>query len=155
MNPKQSLEIAVHAFLTAEGREIDGIPAEQIYKGIDNPTVADDEGPGVSTRVNPSVTIIADGNHEEIVIGTKNFRGPLIIQVEADGQNMTDADFNTLCEDVFSKLDIDNLRSYLSASASNFYCYQANIIEHGDSVHNGVNWQNRIVIDTVYAQADL
>ena len=79
------------------------------------------------------------------------FRGPLIIQVEADGQNVTDADFDTISNAVFAVFDITTLADNFSAAKDDFHCFQANIIDHGNANRSGGNWTNAIVIDCAYA----
>lgn len=158
MNPKQSLERAFYAFASAHS--YDSVAATSIYKGIDNTSETDSEsGTDVVNRVHPSITIVADGDHEEQLLNAKLFRGQLVIRVETDGQNVTDADFNLICEDVFEKFDITTLADSVSDAAQDsgqsFYCYQANIIDNGHSIRNGVNWQNQIVLDCAYSQANL
>jgi hypothetical protein len=154
MNPQQSLERAVYTFAVAH--TFTGIESTSIYKGLDNPTEVDDaEQTGTPNRVHPSLTIIADGSHEEVCLGTKVYRGNLVLRIEADAQNTTDADFNTLCFAAFRVFDINELKEEISSLTEDFTCLQANIVDNGRAINNGINWQNEMIIDCVYAQADL
>lgn len=152
MNPKQALEQAAYAFAAA--RTYDAIAATSIYRGLQN-LESVDETAQESNRVHPSITLIADGNHTELVLNTRLFRGNLIVRVEADAQNVTDSEFNDICEDVFSKFNITTLASALSSAKDPFTCQAANVIDNGTAIRNGSNWQNELTIDCVYGQADL
>lgn len=158
MNPQQALERAVHHWLTEElETPLTLIPATSVYRGIDNPTAIDDEDTNTqpSTRVHPSITLAAEGNHEEAVFNTKVYRGNLLVTVEADPKNTTDSTFNAICEEAFSKFDIVQLATNISAANDGFRVLFARITQNGHSVIEGQNWRNFIRVDFVYAQADL
>lgn len=152
MNPKQTLEQAAYAFAAAH--EYDNVAETSIYKGIENTVQADIEAQE-SNRRHPSITVIADGDHTEVVLGTKIFRGNLLVRVEADGANVTDAVFDAICHEVFDVWDITTLKENLTAALDDFTAQQANIVDVGDSINQGTNWQKQIVIDCVYGETDL
>lgn len=154
MNPKQKLEQAAKAFLVAQDLEL--IAATSIYKGINNPTdVEDDENTGErQQKANPSVTIDAEGGHEEVVPFGNVFRGPLTVTVEADASTTTDAEFDAICSEVFSKFNIIELDAELSSALANFAVQFAQITSISSSVNDGQNWQAQMTIDVAYGQSD-
>lgn len=158
MNPKQTLEKAAYAF--AATHTYDNVAETSIYKGTEN-TVRADNDAQESNRVHPSITLIAEGDHTEVVLGTKLFRGMLLVRVEADGMNITDATFDEICLEVFAVWDITTLKENLSAAllhrldGPHLTALQANIVDTGDAIQQGTNWQKQIVIDCVYGEANL
>ena len=157
MNPKQALELAAANYLAGVATPIASIPSTNIYKGIENTIAINDEESNTQpqTKVLPCIRLVAEGTHSEAVFKTKIYRGILSVTVEADAHNKTAAQFNTMCDEVFKKFDIVELAVNMSARTANFYVLFARIIENGHAINNGDNWENRIAIDIVYAQADL
>jgi hypothetical protein len=117
MNPKQALERAVYAWLTGRGT-LTNIASTSIYKGIDNGVAIDTEDTNTQPqdKAHPSITLEAEGLHEEAVFQTKVYRGNFMVTVESDAQNTTDETFNTICEEAFGVFDIQQLATNISAA---------------------------------------
>ena len=154
MNPKQKLEQAVHTWLAAT--PITGIASTSIYKGVDNPLEVDSEenAGDRETKVHPSVTIEAEGQHEEFIPFSNVFLGALSVTVEADAFNTKDTDFDTLCTAVFDRFNIVELAAEISASLATFTVQFAQVTSIGSSVNNGTNWQAIMTIDMAYSESD-
>jgi hypothetical protein len=154
MNPKQKLEQAGKAFLVAQDLELSA--ATSIYKSVSNPTdVEDDENTGErQQKSHPSVTIEAEGSHEEYIPFSNVFRGPMSVTVEADASTTTDEEFDAICSEVFGKFNIVELDSELSAALEDFAVQFAHITSIGSAVNNGQNWQAQMTIDVAYGQSD-
>lgn len=156
MNPEQALERAVYTWLTGRGA-LTNVAATSIYKGLQNAVAIDDEETNAQpdTRVHPSITLEAVGEHEQVVLDTKVYRGPLNVIVEADSKNTKDETFNTICEEVFGVFDIQELATNINAAVASFTVLKVRIMRNGHRVQDGENWQNYITLDFVYAQADI
>lgn len=157
MNPDQALEIAAYNYLTNLETELELIASSSIYKGLDTPIEADSDENTTTprNRVHPSVTVEAEGAHAETVLFTGTWEGVLAVTVEADSENTTDATFNTICSEVFSKFNIVELEANFSSRTANFFMYQMHSPSLSDAVNNGTNWQKTLRLTCVYAQADL
>lgn len=155
MNPQQALERAVCTWLKTH--TLTNIAATSIYKGLENTTAIDDEENNTQpqTKAHPSVTLEAEGQHQEAIFATKVYQGNLLVTVEADAQNTTDDTFNTICREVFGKFDIQELATNISAFVDDFTILFIRIIQNGHSIKAGQNWINYIRLDVVYAEADL
>lgn len=155
MNPQQALERAVYTWLKTHA--LTNIASTSIYKGLENTTAIDDEENNTQpqTKAHPSVTLEAEGQHDEAVFNTLVYRGNFLVMIEADAQNTTDATFNTICEEVFSIFNIQELAANISALVSDFHVLFARIVQNGHSIKSGSNWVNFIRLEFVYAQADL
>lgn len=155
MNPEQTLEQAAQAFLNSE--RPDSIPDGQVYKGTENTVAIDtDETAGQpQVKTLPCVTLEAEGDHQQVGRATRCFRGNLLIHVEADAHNTTDADFDSMCAEVFDLFNISELADRLASSLDNFDCLYANMTDSGRAIKNGSIWQNTFRVDCVYAQANL
>jgi hypothetical protein len=157
MTPKQLLERAAYAFLTNLETPISGIASTSIYKGTRNPTsVENEENTGeVSQKVHPSVTVEADGGHEEAVFGTRIFQGVLSVTVEVDAHTTTDDEFHTICSEAFSKFNIRELATNMSSGTTGFTMIQGRISDISDTINNGQNWMKILRLVCVYGAADL
>lgn len=157
MNPNQKLEIAAYNYLVGLETPITSIASTSFYKGIENPISVNDEENTTDRRqkVHPSITVEAEGSHEEAVLFTGTYQGILAITVEADASDKTDAQFNTICDEVFGKFDIVELEANFSSRTDAFYMYQARVIGVSDAINNGQNWQKTLRLMCVYAEADL
>jgi hypothetical protein len=153
MNPKQALERAAYDYLTADATDLDD--AFSVYMGIDNPISVNDDGntQEVTNKVLPCVTLAAEGSHEQVVLFSNVFRGLLTVTVEADSSAVTDQQFSDYCEEVFSKFNILELESSLSAP-EDFMCQWASITSIGSTMKDGQNWQAQMEIDVAYSQSD-
>lgn len=157
MNPKQALERAAYNYLTNLETALTGIASTSIYKGIENAQdVESEESAGeASQKVHPSVTLEAEGNHEEAVLFTGNWQGILAITVEASASGNTDTTFNTICDEVFSKFNFVELEVNFSSRTASFHMYQMHSPVFSDTINNGQNWQKTLRLTCVYALADL
>lgn len=157
MNPKQKLEQAAQNYIDGLETPLTLIESTSVYKGIENPiSVEDPENTTEpATRVHPSVTLSADGEHSEAALFTGNYQGVLGITVEADANTTTDTEFDAICTEVFSKFNIVELRANFSSRTDDFYLYQMHSPVFSDTVNNGQNWQKTLRLTCVYALADL
>lgn len=157
MNPNQTLESAAHYFLTNLETPLTLVASSSIYKGVDNPLEvdSDESSDDRETRVHPSVSMIAEGTHEEAVFNSRIFQGMLAVMVEANAFTTTDTSFAAICDQVFSKFNILELEANMSAGTADFRLIQAHVVGVSDSVNNGGNWQKTLRLACVYAEADI
>jgi hypothetical protein len=163
MNPKQSLERAAYAFLTTVETPLTLVASTSIYKGIDNPvSVEDDENTTEQeSKVHPSVSLDAEGNHDEVVPFTNLYQGVLAVTVEADKATTTDTQFHAICQEVFSKFNIQEIEANMTAAARaagmafTVLGRSFRIAALGSAVNNGHNWQMTHRYNCVYAEANL
>jgi hypothetical protein len=165
MNPKQSLERAAYAFLTNPDivTPLTLVASTSIYKGISNPTnVEDDENTTeVTQKAHPSVTLEAEGSHEEAVAFTNLYQGVLAVTVEAISETTTDTQFHAICQEVFAKFNIQEIEANMTAAARaagmafTVLGRSFRIAALGSAVNNGHNWQMTHRYNCVYAEANL
>jgi hypothetical protein len=157
MNPKQLLEQAAYAYLVRLETPLTLIAESSIYKGTSNPTRVeyDENTSEITQKVHPSVTVEAEGPHDEAVFNTRIFQGALSITVEDVMAENTDSTFDDICSEVFSKFNISELATNFSSRTSGFTMIQARIADIGDSINNGANWQKTLRLACVYGAADL
>lgn len=151
MNPHQLAERAAEAYLAAYPLTT----VDNVYKGIENAESTEDSDGNPSVKELPCVVLEAEGQFNEVVPYTNTFRGVLSVNVEADGDDVTDEIFNTMCREVFSRFMVSNLAALLSSNTSGFHCYQARIASVGNAIRHEENWENSLKIDIVIAPADL
>lgn len=134
----------------------DGISATSIYKGTENDEniEADDSRDTPQTKELPCVIVEAQGEHQQIGFNTGNWRGPLVVTVQANAHVTKDDEFLTLCDGVFSKFTIVGLPDILG-QASGFSCYMANPRSQGIATRNGSLWENSLTLECAYAPTDL
>lgn len=152
MNPKQKLEQTAKAYLDSLSLTFQG-SALNIYKGIEN-TVAIDDSPDAppEPRIVPCGTVAVEADLTEAIPFTGNWEGDLTVAVEADAQNLTDADFDTLCATVFDPFNSDESKSLLQAAAPGFTCLFLNVAGSTGKITQGNNWASAIRVHVVFCQ---
>lgn len=157
MNPKQTLEQAAYAFLTNLETPLTLVESTSIYKGARNPIELDnDENTSEpADKSHPSVTLEAEGSHDEAVPFTNIYQGILAVTVEAIVADTKDTDFDAICQEVFSKFNIQEIETNMTSALDDFRLIQFRLIGAGSAVNNGGNWQMAHRYMCVYAEADL
>lgn len=157
MNPKQTLETAAYNYLTGLETPLTLVESTSIYKGIENPISVDSDENTTepAQKVHPSITLEAEGVHEEAVLFTGTMQGILAITVEADANTTTDSEFAAICDQVFGKFNIVELEANFTSRTDGFRMYQAHSPSFSDTINNGQNWQKTLRLTCVYAEADL
>lgn len=148
MNPKQKLEQAAEAYLEAQSISI------PVYKGIENDHETDVEAQPQVREV-PCATVAMEGDLVEAIPNTGNWEGDLIVSVEADGLNMKDADFDTLCREVFQHFSWNDLATKLTDAYDDFTCLYARAFGTTGRLTQGNNWVNGVRIHVVFCESDL
>lgn len=157
MNPHQTLEQAAYAFLTTLGTPTTLVESTSIYKGARNTIERDNDENTTEApdKTHPSVTLEAEGSHEEAVPFTNIYQGILAVTVEAIVSDETDTNFDAICQEVFSKFNIQEIETNMTAALADFRLIQFRLVGAGSAVNNGGNWQMTHRYMCVYAEADL
>jgi hypothetical protein len=157
MNPHQTLEQSAYAFLTDLETPLTLVESTSIYKGKSSPIERDNDEntTEAADKVHPSVTLDAEGNHEEAVLFTNIYQGVLAVTVEAIVSDTTDTQFDAICQEVFSKFNIQEIETNMTAAIDDFRLIQFRLVGAGSVINNGSNWQMTHRYMCVYAEADL
>lgn len=151
MNPHQLAEQAAENYLAVYPLE----EIEHVYKGIENSESTEDTEGDPATHETPCVILEAEGDFAAVVPFIGPYRGILSVNVIADGDSVTDAEFNTMCREAFSRFGVSNLAALLSENTASFHCYSARILSIGCAIRQEENWENSLKVELVIAPADL
>lgn len=110
----QDCELAFQAYLKT--RTFTLLPAANIYKGIDHPSVTPGEQPG---KVLPwAVCIASDG--ERYVFPTENYNVKVTLELCSSADDFTEAQHRTFVDEVLDDLETTTIASDLTGSLTGF-----------------------------------
>jgi hypothetical protein len=119
------LQKALRTFLQAQDFTAVGIPATQIYSGIENSTVPTEPENAPVTRKLPCIEVICqEANTEDDHF--LNWLADARVQIRTNADDTTDTNHHATAEAVFNTITTDTLYSDLTAALADFTVFLVN-----------------------------